>query len=320
MALCVIIEMQNVRFRTVGQWIYNDQEKCSNRTVPDAPMTCYFPQAEPICQERERVNQTATLETFDIRYNFMTRSSCPHTTRKAGGYSNVRAATTEYLFTRVSDIVQAEGERQLNLLFPRRTDGTAAPSKVPKQLITVHIRWGDKRWEMKFQTIDTYIKAVQQILDDRQEKRRMLQHQPQQRKHGKVPVEANDNVTNVVQGTDDQEVHIYLATEDPKAYNEFMKRKPSHWHVYVDQYYIEMLPYRTEHGPSNVHVYAAEGPFHGRNGLIALGSLLVAMEANDFVLTTASNWSRLINEIRKNIIDPRCNNCTLMIDLLHDEI
>jgi hypothetical protein len=46
---------------------------------------------------------------------------------------------------------------------------------------------------------------------------------------------------------------------------------------------------------------------------------LVAMEANDFVLTTGSNWSRLMNEIRINILNPRCNDCTTMIDLKRGE-
>jgi hypothetical protein len=43
--------------------------------------------------------------------------------------------------------------------------------------------------------------------------------------------------------------------------------------------------------------------------------LLVALEANYFVLTTASNWSRLMNELRKNVLDPSCGDCTRMIDL-----
>jgi hypothetical protein len=54
---------------------------------------------------------------------------------------------------------------------------------------------------------------------------------------------------------------------------------------------------------------------NGTAGRITLGSLLVAMEANDFVSTTASNWSRLMNELRKSILDSRCGNCTHMIDL-----
>jgi hypothetical protein len=308
MVLCVVMEMQNVRLRTVAEWIYNDREKC-NDVVHNAPMMCYFPQAEPICPDT--MGNDIAVETFDIRYNSMTRKSCPHTTRQAGGYSNVRAATTEYLFTRVSNIIQEEGERQLNIVFNKSNShyntATFSPTyNIRNNLITVHIRWGDKQWEMKLVSIDTYIEAIYKILDRRQEMKRMR----------------NSDTPNDKNSYDEHEVvHIYLATEDPNAYNEFMKKKPPHWQVYVDQYYIEMLPFRTEYGQSNVHVNAAkDSRYQGRNGLIALGSLLVAMEANDFVLTTASNWSRLINELRMNILDPRCNNCTFMIDLLYDEL
>ena len=104
-----------------------------NRTL-NSPMECYFPQAEPQCPEIEE-NETE-LERFEMIYRSNTRDSCPNMTAFAGGhYSNVRAATTEYLFTRVSDIVQAEGERQLNILFGKLGTGV-----VPKNLITVHIR------------------------------------------------------------------------------------------------------------------------------------------------------------------------------------
>jgi len=53
----------------------------------------------------------------------------------------------------------------------------------------------------------------------------------------------------------------------------------------------------------------------GRFGLECLASLVIAMEAKFFVLTTGSNFSRLINEIRTNVIDVNCGNCTQMIDL-----
>ena len=265
-----------------------------NRTL-NSPMECYFPEAEPPCPEIE-VSETE-LDRFEMIYRTNTRDSCPNMTAFAGGhYSNVRAATTKYLFTRVSDIVQAEGERQLNILFGKLGTGV-----VPKNLITVHIRWGDKHAEMELVPIAMYMKAIQQILDDRKAQKRR-------------------NERNDVE----KDVHIYLATEDPQAYEEFMNAKPRHWNVYIDQYYVEMLSYRLEYGASNIHYYAAKGSLAGRNGLIAFGSLLVAMESNDFVLTTASNWSRLMNEIRKNIIDPQChyhNNCTTtMIDLLYDEL
>ena len=39
--------------------------------------------------------------------------------------------------------------------------------------------------------------------------------------------------------------------------------------------------------------------------MVTLISVLIALEANAFVLTTTSNLSRLIDELRKNVVDPR---------------
>jgi hypothetical protein len=310
--LCTAAEMGDVRLRTAGSWIYNDAEKCpTSPTTTTTPMSCYFAQAEPICP----IDTTATaIEKFDMVYE--SRYTCPRITESAGGHSNVRAATTEYLFTRVSDIVQKEGERQLNLLFGSVHQNR--PKNVPKNLITVHIRWGDKDGEMKLVPIQNYIDAVQQILEKRKAKR---DTQRNQFNKGSATMKNVENGNGMNQKYDN-EVHILLATEDPEAVKQFLSVKPKEWNVYIDQYYTEMLPYRIEFGNVfNVNsYYATHKNVRGRNGLIALGSLLVAIEANDFVLTTASNWSRLINELRKNIIDPRCNNCTTMIDLLYDEL
>ena len=315
--LCTALEMSNVRFRTVGSWIYNDIQKCQ-ASERNAPMSCYFPQAEPNCP----VDTATAMETFDMSYT--DRYSCPRITDIAGGHSNLRAATTEYLFTRVSDIVQKEGERQLNIIFGGDANGRRSDrkQKVPKNLITVHIRWGDKDGEMKLVPIQNYTNAVQQIL----EKRKMNRYTRRNNDNVNDPVLRKDTMSeNIVENDsddDDGTVHVLLATEDPEAVQQFLSAKPKDWNVYLDQYYTEMLPYRMEMGNVfNVNsLYASYKNISGRNGLIALGSLLIALEANDFVLTTASNWSRLINELRKNIIDPRCNNCTTMIDLLYDEL
>jgi hypothetical protein len=194
--------------------------------------------------------------------------------------SDIRAATTEFLFTRVSPVVQHEAERQLQLVF----GGTA----VPKNLITVHIRWGDKKAEMELLPVSDYIEAVEQILRQR----------------------SDENL----QWSDD--VSIFLATEDPRAFEEFEVAAPSNWTIYVDQYFREMEPHRIASYNGNPLMSQNLG---GRPGLVALGSLLVAMEANDFVLTTGSNWSRLMNELRRNVLDPRCHNCTRLVDLKYDE-
>jgi hypothetical protein len=156
------------------------------------------------------------------------------------------------------------------------------PGVVPSKLITVHVRWGDKIIaEMKKVPIQDYVDGVKRILVNR-----------------------NDN----------DQVDIFLATEDPNAVQEFKQAAPQGWNIYVDQYFHDMKEYRPEKAAGqNNNVNAKKT--NGRAGLISLGSLLLAMEADDFVLTTASNWSRLMNELRKNVLDPRCNGCTNMVDL-----
>jgi hypothetical protein len=111
-------------------------------------------------------------------------------------------------------------------------------------------------------------------------------------------------------------VHVYLATEDQNAVREFKAAVPPNWNVYVDRYFEEMLPYRTLGDEKTWQTNNANAKrTEGRSGLIALASLLVAMEANDFVLTTKSNWSVLMNELRENVLEPRCQGCTRLVDL-----
>ena len=205
-------------------------------------------------------------------------SSCPSIITSREMLPLFRAATTEYMFRNVSDVVIKEAERQVDLVF--------GPRGVPDNLITVHIRWGDKRMEMKLVPIGDYIKAVHDIVEAR--------------------------------GTN-QTVSVFLATEDPKAVKAFQEAAPKEWTIYLDQYFHDLLPYRQETDVYNQNPMTAKET-KGRAGLVALGSLLLSMEANDYVLTTASNWSRLMNELRKNVLDPRCNNCTRMIDLRYGEM
>lgn len=53
----------------------------------------------------------------------------------------------------------------------------------------------------------------------------------------------------------------------------------------------------------------------GSLGLASLVSLLIAMEAKYYLLTSGSNWSRLIDELRLSVTDPACGGCTRMVDL-----
>jgi hypothetical protein len=155
---------------------------------------------------------------------------------------------------------------------------------VPDNIITVYIRWGDKVVEAAAFPIEVYIQSVQSIQQQR--------------------------------GLSDDAISIFLSSEDPSAVTQFKEAAPSDWKVFVDLYEQELTQYRKE-GWNGNPLMSEE--LNGKPGLISLGSLLIAMESRSFVVTTTSNWGRLMNELRKNVIDPRCGNCTIMIDLQSDE-
>ena len=152
-------------------------------------------------------------------------------------------------------------------------------------MITVHLRWGNKNSEMDLVPIYEYILAIRELVS----KNKL------------------------------DKVNIYLATEDPDAADLFEKSCEKNWTVYRDwtltkeQFNRKLAKLR-----GVTDQVMAEGT-KGRYGLECLASLLIATEARFFVLTTGSNFSRLINELRTNVIDVRCGNCTQMVDLREGE-
>ncbi|GFH59595.1 hypothetical protein CTEN210_16071 [Chaetoceros tenuissimus] len=142
--------------------------------------------------------------------------------------------------------------------------------------ITVNIRWGDKWKEMKLVSIQDYINATKQILTQKE-----------------------------LDG--DENVNIYIASEDPIAIEKFSQDAPTNWVIH------QSGPKLSKKDEAMERIAADSG---GKAGLQSLGALLISMQANRYVLSTGSNWSRLINELRKNIIDPRCGNCTTIAEFV----
>ena len=302
--------LDHTHVQTLLPWIWYDQDHCDRDSThstssSSSAMACYFPESEPHCPGSPSLPPATTLSRNWTRPLGKIRESCPDILQQYGGIPALRTATTEFLFTRLSHLVQTEGERQLNRVFVG--NGENNTTKVPPNLITVHIRWGDKADEMELVPIEHYVNAVRDIVQQRRRRRRRAQTEHYDTNHS-----GNDKEVGVVEEA--EEVHIYVATVDPDAVRQFQAAVPSDWHLYLDQSMVELLlPDRPTASYNEAAHQARAG--RGRPGLLALGSLLVAMEANDFVLTTSSNWSRLMNEIRISIIDPRCRNCTTLIDL-----
>jgi len=305
MGLCAAMDSE-VRIRTAWDWSWMDQQSCgplsgtNNATKIGSPFQCYFPHAELQCPNDTRVVQDhpnfdnallklsgrggrspgeltwdcrSTLSGIEGADNFTSTSKILPTTKIL-----FQTATMNYLFGQVSTHLVAEAERQHQLVFGKNASVGGDKSHTPDDLITVHVRWGDKKNEMKLVPIQQYVDAIH----------RLLQERPRPK------------------------VNIFLATEDPEAVKQFQESAPSEWIIYLDPFYEELLPHRGE-GYNNVPRAGKE--LKGKLGTTSLGSLLVAMEANEFVLTTESNWSRLMDAVRATIVDPSCDGCTKVVDL-----
>merc|ERR1711879_325865 len=125
-------------------------------------------------------------------------------------------------------------------------------------------------------------------------------------------------VRNITANRFRKSVNIYLATEDPKAATSFIQNSDSDWNIYVDRTIqlekgirpIDEHEIRYKKMDSKM---ATESK--GLIGRYVMAAFVIAVEADDYVLTTKSNWSRLMNEVRLSVIDKMCGNCTNMIDL-----
>lgn len=284
-------ESFRIQSKSPDTWLWLDQTHCDLAEARyQSPLLCYFPKAEQRCREKaDPMTITRPLSSSSSLISYSRNISDPRDKKfhcpwvqNPETRSLFRAAATEYLFQQLSPLVIQEARRQIGIVF------ASNHGIVPENLITVHIRWGDKFWEMDLPPIEEYIEAVHNLTI------------------------RDTMITAPSDVTPSRPISVYLATEDPKAHEAFLSAKPKEWIVYSDITLLEINPFRPKKG--NRASWATRNT-KGRAGLVALGSLLVAMEANRFVLTTKSNWSKLINHLRTNIIDPRCGNCTTMIDL-----
>lgn len=282
-ALCNGME-RGVRVWTANPWAYVDKGACSNNIGSSArsSMTCYFPRSELQCKEdASRLpdpSQGGNSTLVELYRRPLILRECESIRNRFNlSFPDIRAAGIEFLFSRTSPLVVKEAQRQLEKVFSGIVD------RLPSRLITVHIRWGDKEKEMDLLPIQDYIDAVLDLTGRGSE------------------------------GIGDGSVGIFLATEDPQAAQEFQQAAAAqNWTVYLDAYYQE---FQSERLPGYNNNGRMSTQLKGRPGLVAVASLLVAMQANDYVLTSRSNWSKLINELRMNVVDPRCNACTRVIDL-----
>jgi hypothetical protein len=143
----------------------------------------------------------------------------------------------------------------------------------PPDMITVHIRWGDKGAEAHVAPMGMYIQAVESMV---------LKHHM-------------------------NSVTVFVSTEDAKALSAFqVEARARGWMV-------RWLPSAVAENADVIGVGVMD-----RGAQLALPSilsLLLGLEARYFVLTTSSNWSRLLDALRRLRLDAECGNCTDYIDV-----
>jgi hypothetical protein len=297
-AVCNAMEIGNVRVLTQQQdWIYRDQQMCDNKQTrmmrshsseqPSSALACYFPQVEPTCPPgpnlvRSNELSSAGVASTSVEYPVVIKLyrglgriswNCPNLLAKYTP-SQIEAAAIEVLFTNLSSDIVRNAQRLLRDVFgPRGT--------IPNNLITCHIRWGDKGDEMELVPITEYVQATATLSKQ---------------------LQTTSSTSSLITNT----TNVFVATEDPRAVEAFVQAAPTHWTIFVDPYVKKLRHHRQSVGNNvyNGHVMLAK-QLGGYPASLALASLLVAMEGRAFVLTMASNWSRLMNEIRQNILEPQ---------------
>lgn len=152
---------------------------------------------------------------------------------------------------------------------------------IPENMFTVHLRWGDKKREMHLVTPQEYVAAIAKLAE-------------------------SNNITHP---------KIFVTTESRDALNKVQAYVRDHKPGWVLHYYAPSVYEGGGFGGVPTSPMNMARHTNGAIGKASLIALLFALEAKFYVLTSGSNWSRLIDELRRNVIDHKCGNCTQMVDL-----
>ena len=140
----------HIRLQTISgiksllPWNWLDQSKCKL----NQDLSCYFNIRHKLCIDTSNTKKKVVIKGFVSAF-------CPTIIHDLKSCTRWRTATTEYLFgiNGLTDVVRIEVKRQIAKVF-------GSIGNVPKDMITVHIRWNDKRSEMELVSIDESIKNV----------------------------------------------------------------------------------------------------------------------------------------------------------------
>ena len=280
-------------------WIWLDKDVCSKHfqvhasdKMLSSPLDCYFGKQFNQCANDVHHNSGSSKPVADAhKHAQWINVRCPSIVQDEGNvtaYWNLYGGFFEYLFSSLTPSVIESAKDAAYKTF----NSTSSPD----DMITVHIRWGDKSKEMGgLVPIHKYMSAIDELI----------------RKHD-------------IRG----KINILLATYDTEANQEFrnavkkrnfVKANQSHWNVFQYEPAAEnLLSLQELKRTSYATATAANPSLH--TGIQSLIEWLLAVESKYFVLTTASNWSAVIEALRLGVLNTDCGQCTDSIDLKRNRL
>lgn len=121
-------------------WLWEDRTFCDTEDLSH-PLSCYF---EPSCRRNESVSKTWHAPHSSVF------PECVHPK------AHVNEAGMEILFSRLTRRVLASAENAAEEVF--------GSEGAPPNLISVHLRWGDKGKEMELLPVSKYVEAVESLV------------------------------------------------------------------------------------------------------------------------------------------------------------
>jgi len=196
---------------------------------------------------------------------------------------NIPFGLVEFLFSRINPDLISRAQREIEELLKREKFPDF--SILTNNMITIHIRYGDKVKEMDLVPIQDYVDAAKELI---------VRHSIS------YPI-------------------VYIMCDMPDTVELFRKSAPRKWRVITYESPVFRLDKKSGGESAS---FLKENNIDGKSsvGSSLMVALLLGMQSNYYVLTLASNLSRLINEIRVTILNVECLDCTDLIDLRNYEV
>lgn len=289
------------------KWIWSDEEYCNSENHLKNPFSCYWDMKHtcidaslsqkiigPRARTRYRGNYIIYGHNIDHSPPPPPQRHHPHfhdqvEDRRIGRFLQIERplehisvsplngcglgydSEIQYLFHHLNQRVIHLARKEILNIFGSK--GT------PSNMISVHIRWGDKAVENALVPMSKYVKSVNNLINK-----------------NNIGIHDDRSIQSNLTQT------IFISTEDMAAYHEFVKIAKIHFPNWTVKTYLPAIAQDSSvESPQSPITTARET--HGNMAIKSLVSLLILLQSKYLVLTPASNWSRIIDELHEWLWD-----------------